>query len=327
MKSKNKVFPQSSRSQGFSSFNLSEFIAKAGAFIRLTRPFFLLGGVLLNLLGTSIAISAGGAFDLASLLLGQLLVTSIQLMVHYSNEYYDREVDQASAGNRTWFSGGSGVLPDGGLTPLVALHAAQVCAGISFVTLVLVSIRTPVMSVIGVLVLFAAWFYSAPPLRLVSTGWGEFTASIIVAFFVPLTGWVLQSGLSSLPLSFLVLCLTLVLIHMGMLITFELPDVESDAAFGKRTLTVRLGLERVAWLHNGLIAGAFIIYGGMALLGTLGTSGRFIFLAVPLAVWQEIRIVWHLRHREASFDWLTLGAVSLFGLSVLLWMAGIFLPA
>jgi len=216
------------------------------------------------------------------------------------------------------------VLSLGALPPWVARRAAQVCAGTSFVTLVFASIRTPVMGFIGVLVLFVAWFYSAPPLRLVSTGWGELTASIIVAFFVPLTGFALQSGLSSLPLSFIIVCLVLVLIHMGMMITFELPDVGSDAAFGKRTLAVRLGIKRVAWLHNGLIAGAFIIYGGMALLGTFGTSARFIFLAVPLVVWQAIRIFWHLRHREVSFKWLTLGAASLFGLSVFLWLAGFF---
>ena len=45
--------------------------------------------------------------------LGQLLVTSIQLMTHYANEYYDYDVDAAVGPARTPFSGGSGVLVGG----------------------------------------------------------------------------------------------------------------------------------------------------------------------------------------------------------------------
>jgi 1,4-dihydroxy-2-naphthoate polyprenyltransferase len=297
-------------------------ITKIGAFIRLTRPFFLLGGVLLYLLGVTITLSAGGKFNPGHFLMGQIMVTSIQLMVQYANEYFDRDVDLAGTKNRTWFSGGSGVLPSGLLEPVIALRAAQVSAGISAILLAIISIQTPVMSIIGLLVLFAAWSYSAPPLRLVSRGWGEFTASMILAIFVPLTGLVLQTGLNFFPPIFLQVCLPLVPIHMSMMIAFEFPDLETDAAFGKQTLTVRLGLRRAAWLHNGLIGGAFLFYGMLPLRGVLGISGRYILLALPLAIWQMIRIGWHLNHKEAEYHWLTTGAVSLFGLTVILLLLG-----
>ena len=297
------------------------FSTRTWAFLRLTRPLFLLGGILLYLLGVCIALSKGAAFNPGRFLLGQFLVTSIQLMVQYANEYYDREVDQAAAGRRTWFSGGSGVLPAGELSPIVALRAAQVCAGISLVILVVVAIQAPVVGLLNLLVLLVAWFYSAPPLSLVSTGWGELLASLIVAFCAPLTGLALQSGPNAFP-RLLIVTLPLVLIHMGMLIAFEFPDREADTAFGKRTLTVRLGLERAAWLHDGMIAGAFILYGVFALLGYSGAAGRYIFLALPLAVWQMIRIGWHLRHRDAGFLWLTMGAVGLFALTAFLWLVG-----
>ncbi len=56
------------------------------AFLVLTRPFFLLGGVLLYLLGVTFALAGGIPFQLGYFVLGQLLVTSVQLMVHYANE-------------------------------------------------------------------------------------------------------------------------------------------------------------------------------------------------------------------------------------------------
>jgi len=296
--------------------------SKIRAFLRLTRPFFLLGGILLYLLGVSIALSSGAKFNPADFWMGQFLVTSIQLMVQYANEYYDLEVDGAEKGKRTWFSGGSGVLPGKELGPRVALRAAQVCAGISLLLLVMAARQTPAMGIIGAWVLLAAWFYSAPPLRLVSSGWGELTASMILAFFVPLTGMLLQPGLNTVPRLFLVICPPLVLIHMAMLIAFEFPDQEADAAFGKQTLTVRLGLGKAVRLHDGLIFGAFILYAVFALGGITGKEGRFVFLALPLAAWQMVRIEWHLRHRQAQFHWLTMGAVGLFGLTAILWLLG-----
>ena len=60
---------------------------KVFSFIKLTRPLFLLGGALLYILGTCMAVVDGARFSLQNLILGQLLVTSIQLMTQYSNEY------------------------------------------------------------------------------------------------------------------------------------------------------------------------------------------------------------------------------------------------
>ncbi|HJW84932.1 MAG TPA: prenyltransferase, partial [Anaerolineae bacterium] len=83
------------------------------SFIQLTRPLFLLGGALMYGLGAAIAYSAGASIDWGRYALGQVIVTSIQAMTQYANEYYDLEVDRAAGSNRTWFSGGSGVLPAG----------------------------------------------------------------------------------------------------------------------------------------------------------------------------------------------------------------------
>ena len=122
---------------------------KIWAFVKLTRPLFLGGAVLLYLLGAALAWTQGVAVDWLRLLLGQLLVTSIQLTTHYANEYYDYEVDAAigsalAIGSaRTPFSGGSGILVSGQLDRAVALHATHVCLVFAVVMLVACGLISP----------------------------------------------------------------------------------------------------------------------------------------------------------------------------------------
>ncbi len=271
------------------------------------------------LLGVAVALTAGKPFQIGYFLLGQLLVTSVQLMVHYVNEYFDQDVDRAVT-DRTWFSGGSGVLANGALPPITALRAAQVCLALSLVILfvILALDRSPVLAVLLVLVLLGGWFYSAPPIRLVGRGWGEATASLALALSVPLTGFLLQTGGSNVPLSFITLCLPLVLFLMSVTLAIEFPDREADAAYGKRTLTVRLGLRRAAWLYYGLLGLAFAICSAIAVFGSPNGGKTLVFLALPLAIWQVLRLRWQLHHPRASLRWFTFGAVGLFALAAFL---------
>jgi len=62
-------------------------------FIRLGRPIFLGGGFMLFGLGAVMAWYSGARMNLATLLGGQIAVTAIQLMTHYSNEYFDLAAD------------------------------------------------------------------------------------------------------------------------------------------------------------------------------------------------------------------------------------------
>lgn len=299
-------------------------LVQVGAFLRLTRPFFLTGGALLYVLGAAAAFVSGTPFHLAYFLLGQLLVTAVQLMVHYANEYFDLEVDRA-ASKRTWFSGGSGVLARGALPPVTALRAAQVCLGAALFVLILILVldRSPAVGALAGLGMLAGWFYSAPPVRLVSRGLGEAAASLVVALSVPLTGFLLQTGGNVLPASLLWLCVPLSLLHMSMLVAFEFPDLESDAAFDKRTLAVRLGPQRAAGLHHGLLALAFGLFVAFIFSGSLRLSAALVFPALPLALWQSLRLHWQLRHPQATYHWFTMGAVSLFAFSAFLTLIGL----
>ena len=114
------------------------------------------------------------------------------------------------------------------------------------------------MWIIGMLALLGGYFYSAPPVKLEGSGWGELNTAILTALLVPVTGYVLQAN--RLDPIVPIICAPFVLITVAMILTFEFPDYPADKALGKRTITVRIGLQRAAWLHNELLIG------GLALL-------------------------------------------------------------
>jgi len=83
-------------------------VERIGAILRLSRPKFLAGGVVANSFGATLAYYETGVFDLGLFIIGQLVVTSTNLMVQYQNEYWDIESDRLST--QRIFSGGTGVL-------------------------------------------------------------------------------------------------------------------------------------------------------------------------------------------------------------------------
>ena len=196
------------------------------SFVRLSRPHFLLGGLLLFALGAT----STGAIDITSYLLAQLMVTSSQLTAHYINEFADREVDRAVV-NRTLFSGGSGVVSSGLLSSNVALTAGIVTSAVSGFAALFVMVTSVEAAVLGVVTLGVSWAYSMPPIRLLNTGFGEVVTSVTVAGLVPLIGATAMDG--GVPMSLWWGIGVLVPVHMAMMLAFEIPDLDSDAAAGR----------------------------------------------------------------------------------------------
>jgi 1,4-dihydroxy-2-naphthoate polyprenyltransferase len=298
---------------------ISAFRSRLWDFIRLSRVVFLLGGFLLYAIGAAAAVRFGFVFNWPEYLLGQVVVTSIQLMGQYLNEYYDIEVDRLTDARRTWFSGGSGILSKGRISPAAVLVAARICAMIALFAGIMASLHSVWMVPIIILSLLGSWFYSSPPLSLMSSGWGELTTSIIVAMLVPMAGYFMQGGFP--PGELWLVVLPLIMVHTAMLISFEFPDYSSDLTVGKKTLAVRLGLKGTAWMVTGLIGTAFLFLIVQALSSK--SAGQWMVWAVPLAIWQMVFI-----HRviksstRTNYYLLTTGAVALFVLTALLTLLG-----
>ena len=269
----------------------------AFAFVRLTRPVFLLGGGLAFWIGTRL----GSSISLGRYLLGQAMVTAIQLTTQYANEYFDQAEDRTT--RRTWFSGGSGVLVRGELSPKVARGAAAACTLLSGAAIAAVAGPEPVAALAGAAALAVAWFYSAPPLRLSGSGIGEPMASMVVAVLVPLVGARLAGA--GTPIELVGVTGPLFLLHWAMLLSFSRPDTVADQAAGKRTQLVRLGLPITAALHGWLAGTAVVIMAA----GGLGAQREAGLAALPLVLWQAVGF------RRAPDQVLTVGAVGLFTLT------------
>jgi len=205
-----------------------------GALVRLGRPLFLTGGFVLYGLGAAIAVQAGacvsGAIDWRRFGWGQIAITATQLMTHYCNDYCDYDADRANTTPTRW-SGGSRVLPAGELPRAVALVAALTLGLVALLATAQLVTRagaSPGAAVMLVLAIVLSWEYSAPPLRLHSTGWGELNTALVVTLLTPLIGFHLQADrLSALPvLAVLPLCC----LQFAMLLAIELPDAAGDAA-------------------------------------------------------------------------------------------------
>ena len=263
-----------------------------GAFIKLGRPKFLVGGFVFYGLGAALAVAAGAPFDAARFAWGQLVVTAAQLMTHYANDFFDLEADRANRTPTRW-SGGSRILPDGALPPGVALGAAMVLGALALGATLALAFRAPdlpLLSPIAVVMTTLAWAYSAPPLRLAARGLGELTTAVVVTLCVPLLGYYLQAG-DVHPQIFAASLLPCVL-QFAMLLAIELPDAAGDAVAGKRTLVVRLGAAAGARLYAALTIAGFGALPVLASLGALPVRVAIAPLALaPFAIWQAARVV------------------------------------
>jgi 1,4-dihydroxy-2-naphthoate octaprenyltransferase len=293
-------------------------LRKLLAFLRLSRPVFLLGGIVLYALGAMIARYEGSPLDWRLYLLGQLFVTGLQLMTHYLNEYWDVEADRNNRA-RTLFSGGSGVLPEEAISREAALAAGLACLAVASgaaIMLILQFRAEPAVWMVMALGFLGAFFYSSPPLRLAQTGYGELTTSIVVAGLVPAFAHLLQAGRAS----GLILLATapLVILHYAMLLAFEFPDAPSDQAAGKRTLIVRIGQRNGATVHNLLIVAALALAAANSFVGLPSRVAISLAITAPIALWQVITVRRLERGEAVSFPMLTFGAVTLFGLTAYL---------
>ena len=263
--------------------------------MRLGRPLFLLGGFVFYGLGAAIAAYGGGpgagAFHWTRFAWGQVAITAMHLMTHYCNDYFDFAADHANTTPTRW-SGGSRVLIAGELARGVALSAAVVLAVAACLATAQAvwGIGAAPAGVVPMLALtmVLSWEYSAPPLRLHSTGWGELNVAVVVAGLTPLVGFRLQSEQWAL-LPFLAI-VPLACLQFAMLLAIEFPDAAGDAATGKRTLVVRHGAEWAAMLYRRVVIAAYLSLPLLVAAGLPARVGGAALLTSPLAAWQVARM-------------------------------------
>ncbi len=235
------------------------------------------------MLGIAIAAS-DGHFDLWAAVLTVIGASCVHLGLNVANDVFDTTsgADEVNV-NPTQYSGGSRVIQYG-LLSLRQMAAVSVAfyAVAALVGLYLLATRFSVaLLVIGVVGLIVSVGYTAPPLKLVYRGLGEFAVALGFGPMMLLGAYVVQSEGTISP-SAVVASLPVAILVALILYVNEVPDRRGDAMAGKRTLPVRLPREIVVNSYLVAALAAFVIVVVGVVGGVLPIPALAALLALPL---------------------------------------------
>ncbi len=260
------------------------FSTQLAGLVRLARLPFMAGGFVVHGLGVALALSAGQAIEASVLVLGQATITAAQLMNAISNDYFDLPADRVNETYTRW-SGGSRALPQGLVSPRLALRAALVLLAISMLAgaglagLPETGPWTLPLVLVGVT---WSWFYSAPPIHLHRRGLGEVGGALLMAVFTPLLGTYIHAG--RLDPRLLPVTVPFLFWQIAMLIAVSVPDAAADAAVGKRTLFVRLGGRGAARVYVVSLALGYLALAAWPLAGLPAWVTLIALVNLPVAL-------------------------------------------
>src|SRR2546425_54618 len=138
------------------------------------------------------------------------------------------------------------------------------------------------LSLLGLVGVVVASFYVAPPLRLAHRGVGEIAVGIAFGPVTVLGVYYVLARAFDPPA--VILSISLGLLVTGILWINEVPDIPADAAVGKRTLVVRLGVARATTGFGAIVFAAYAILVVGVVLFSLTPWALLALLAVPLAI-------------------------------------------
>ncbi len=266
--------------------------------VATARLPFLTGTLVPVLLGTLIAWAQGWRFDLLNFVLALLGMAFLHIGANIGNDYFDHRssADELNIERIFPFTGGSRMIQLGINSPTATRNYALLSyAGAVIIGLILYfRVGWPVIA-IGLAGLLSGWFYTAPPLRLVSTGLGEPLIALNFGVLPVLGSYLVQTGtlnpaqadvieplLASLPVA---------LFMTNVLWINQFPDARSDGATGKNHWVVRLGKKSAVWGYVALWAASYVIILMAAAFRLIALSTLVMLLTLPIGI-RAVRILW-----------------------------------
>jgi 1,4-dihydroxy-2-naphthoate octaprenyltransferase len=231
------------------------------------RPAFLSVTFVGCLLGLATAALSGVTLEPLKATVTLLFALLAHGGANVVNDYYDAKsgCDAANDERVFPFTGGSRVIQNG----LLSLQEAGVF-GYALLAVVipaglwLTAVSGPGLIGIGLAGLLTGWAYSAPPFKLQSRGLGEYGITAAWLLIVVGSDFVQRHEFSFTPIA---AGLGFALLVANVLYINQFPDVKADAQAGKRTLVVRLGVQRARWGYAFI---ALLCYGWVSAMILLG---------------------------------------------------------
>lgn len=232
--------------------------------LKALRPKFFTATLVPVLLGSVIGWHEFGVFNWLYFLLALLGGIFINAGLNLANDYYDHTsgVDENNPHHNP-FSGGSRVIQEGLVSPAGILRVSIACFSVGAAIGLFLDFVLPghILLIIGLVGIFLAFFYSAAPVRIGYTGWGELICGLGFGPMAVLGSYYVQTGRlawqplwASLPVGILVALI---------LYINEFPDYEADKQTNKRTLVVIMGKKKAVRFYPVflLLPYVFIIVG------------------------------------------------------------------
>ncbi len=244
-----------------------------------TRPQFLILSVILVVYGSSIAFYQG-YFNLTYFFIALVGLVALHIAVNTFNDYYDYKSGIDLNTTRTPFSGGSGILPQGILSPTEVFYFAilnfliGLSVGVYFIIIRGISLL-PIVILGGIFVYFYTTHLAKLMLGEISAGLGLGVLPVIGSYFVQTGFYSMQALVASIPAGILT---------FNLLFLNEFPDYNADKRAGRKNFVILLGKKIAARLYSAISIFNYIFIGMSIIAGYLPYTALLAFLTLPEAI-------------------------------------------
>lgn len=263
----------------------------------------------------------GGGVPVGAYLVGQVIVTSLQLTAHLLEAFYAHPGDRLRPGRKLNVGIAEPRTTTISLRWLFTLAVGSLALAASLAALLVADGQLTLTN--GVILLslaLASVLYATPPIRLSASGYGELTAAFFMGAAIPALSFTLFSG----ELHRLLLLTTppLVALLFGLMIVVSLPTFRLGSPEPDRNLIARIDWPLAMRLHDASLLLGFLLVGAALAAGLPWRVGYGALVALPLGLAQ----VWYVNRIRAGAppNWRLLvgSAYTLVGLTVYLMLAG-----
>jgi 1,4-dihydroxy-2-naphthoate octaprenyltransferase len=252
---------------------------KLKKWLMVIRAPFLPLAIVLAFLGACIA-WYDGSFHLGYALLAGFGILMAHISVDVLNEYFDYKSGVDLETQKTPFSGGSGALPAGLISPKQALWLGLasfiiiIPIGVYFV-LVQGWLLLPLLLVAALCILI----YSPVILKL---NWPEWAPGLGLGALPVLGAYFAQTGEYTWPVVIASIP-SFILVH-NLLLLNEFPDVEADRKAGRKTTPITLGKIKAGVFYSVMTVLVYLWIIGGVIAGPMPKFSLIALLTLPFAI-------------------------------------------
>lgn len=253
----------------------------------VARAPFLTVTIVPILIAAAMAAGMAGAFPWLAFALAFVGGCALHVAANVWNDYFDwtSGTDEQNDEYFLPFSGGSRSVELGLVSPKGLMKIGVGAFVVAAACGIPLAIERPVVLAFGAAGAFFAWFYTAPPLRLVARkGLGEIAVGL--AFGPLMTGGAAAALGLPVDARALLVGVPVGLLTSAILYANEFPDMRSDARAGKNHLVVVLGKRAARWGYLAIVVAAYAAAVALWAAGMIPALAALLpLLVAPIAAY------------------------------------------